>query len=110
MIDPGKLDRRVVVQNYTTSNDVYGQSVKTWANYRTRWASIDYRAGQEKIEQGKITAVNKVYFILRYERGYSERMRILYNLEYFYFTAVSPIGRERYVEFETEKRGSREIT
>jgi len=113
MIDPGKLDRRVVVENYTTANDKYGQSIKTWATYRTRWAAIEYRAGfklGEKIEAKQLTAINKVYFTLRYESGYTEKMRVSYNLEYFYITSISELGRGTYIEFQTEKRDSRNTT
>ena len=66
MITIGELDRRVDLEYPVVEPDAYGGStIASWTNYRTVWAKIDWRGGDEKNQTDKITAITKVEFYIR---------------------------------------------
>ena len=105
MIDPGKLDRQIVIQNYTTSTDVMGQPVKTWADFFTCWAKLEQYTGEEEVSE-QVVAFDKVKFTVRWDTTYTEnvtaKMRVKWNSKYYYIESVRWLGREEYVELLTE--------
>ncbi len=103
-IDPGTLDRKIVIQTYTVAKDTYGQAVKTWATHTTVQASLQYDTGGEGEEQNERVATSKVRWIIRYKSTVTEKMRISYGSDYYYIEQVKVLGRLQYMELITEKR------
>ena len=44
----GKYDRRVIIQNYTETEDDYGEPVLTWSDQTTLSAHVNYGSGSER--------------------------------------------------------------
>ena len=117
MIDPGKLDRRIVVQQPTDSKDGFGGITRTWATYVTRWASVTYtkKAG-EQYEIDRKTSIYTVLFIIRSDsgtRGINEKMRIVYEGMLYDIRAVSERAdefRKMYLTIEAEQKGPDDST
>ena len=66
MITIGQLDRRIDLEYPVVSSDSYGgNTVDEYTNYRTVWAKIEWRGGDEKNQTDKITAITKVDFYIR---------------------------------------------
>jgi SPP1 family predicted phage head-tail adaptor len=103
-IDPGTLDRRIVIQTYTVTKDSYGQAVKTWATHATVQASMNYDTGTEGETVNELLATSKVKWIIRHKSTVTEKMRILYKSDYYYIEQVRILGRLQYMELITEKR------
>jgi SPP1 family predicted phage head-tail adaptor len=103
-IDPGTLDRRVVIQTYTVAKDSYGQAVKTWATHTTVQASMNYDTGAEGETANEQVATSKVRWVIRYLSTVTEKMRIYYGSDYYYIEQVKILGRLQYMELITEKR------
>ena len=100
----GNLDRRITVQTSTTSTDAVGQPIETWATYRKAWAMLTYDRGDEYFEADQKTAVRIVKFIIRYDSGVTEKMRICYGSGLYDIRAIEEIGRQKYLVLKTEKR------
>lgn len=83
----GKLDRRITFQSLTESLGAEGSPVFTWANASTNWASfeqisgINSAYGGEALEHGRVNAVMKAIFKMRYSANFTpdRTMRIVYN-------------------------------
>lgn len=60
-MNTGKLDRRVVVETYTTEKDQWGEELKTWSTDSTRWAAFEARIspsaafGQPEVQGQPVT-------------------------------------------------------
>jgi SPP1 family predicted phage head-tail adaptor len=109
MADIGKLDKRIVVESYTTATDGSGEPIKTFATYASLWASIKYEGsigGGEKFEADQNVATNKVEFTIRFYTGLNEKMRISWNSCYYYVTEINGNKRERYLKLKAEKRNN----
>lgn len=109
MAEIGKLDKRIVVESYTTSTDSSGEPIKTFATYASLWASIKYEAtggNGEEFEADQNVATNRVEFTIRYYTGLNEKMRINWNSCYYYVTHIAGNKRERYLKLKAEKRNN----
>ena len=107
MTDPGKLDRNITIQSYTTSTDAFGQPVQTFATFYTCWAFRNDLSGAEQIKD-QVVAETKVLYMIRWDATYganvTEKMRVKDGSEYFYIESIKLIGRQQWVEMITEKK------
>lgn len=46
----GKLDKRITLQNRSSTLDDYGQPINTWSDVATVWANIKPLSGREKAQ------------------------------------------------------------
>jgi len=68
----GRLDRKISLQSYTMTKNVMGEAVKTWTEVASIWGTMTYPRGlvsDEKLEQGRETAVVPVEWWIRYREG-----------------------------------------
>lgn len=103
----GELDRRIKLENYSVTQNDYGEERRTWSEYLEIWAKVDFNGGQAKDEFDKLTAISKAVFFIRNIglSSLSEKTRILYNSKYYYIEAINEIeGRESFLELITEQR------
>lgn len=91
----GTLDRKIVIQNFTTAKNDFGEDEKTWAAYHTTFARIRQPAtGSEKSESDRRTATNKKKFLIRYYTGITQDMRIVYGGQNYDILDIHEWGRE----------------
>ena len=102
----GKLDRRIILQNPTTTANAYGEEVISWSNYLIVWANVEWKGGMENEESDKLTATSKVMFTVRnIGNAVNPTYRILYKLKYYYIQAINEVdGREMFLELLTEQK------
>ena len=103
----GRLDRKISLQSATMTKNAIGESVKTWTEVASIWGTMTYPKGltsDEKLEQGRETAVVPVEWWIRYRTGVNEAMRILYKGDYYYITRVNYPDRNRSLKLVCEKR------
>ena len=103
----GHLDRRVTLQNYSTTRNVYGELIESYSDYRTVWAKVDFTGGSQSDEFDRITAISKVKFFIRNLdlADLTEKTRISYDSKLYYIQAINEIeGRESFLEIITEQR------
>ena len=102
----GKLDRRVKLQNYSTSANAYGELEKTYSDLAEVWAMFRFKTGNEKTEGEQVTAIEKHEFVIRYRSDFNEKGRIFYDSKYYYVKSLGEYGeqRKRYLKIIAENR------
>lgn len=101
MIDPGKLDRRIILRSASVSTDGFGQAVRTYSDLGKVWAKVDYTSVSEGNEANKLTSVNKVRFTIRYRSDVDATNKVSWDGKTYEVEGVNLEGRERYLVLET---------
>lgn len=101
-----RLDRRIVIQNFTTSKNDFGEDVKTWnITLATVWAKIENKLiGAEVEESREVVAINVKFFWIRYLSTVTETMRIVWDNENYYIESIAEMGRRKWMKIKAEKR------
>jgi SPP1 family predicted phage head-tail adaptor len=79
MIRSGELRERVQIQVSAESRNNLGETTLTWAEYTTRWASVEGVSAREALLNGQqdTNVTHKVR--MRYVDGLSQKMRLLWR-------------------------------
>ena len=84
----GKLRHKITIQDYTESQNSYGEVTKTWSDYATVWASIEPVRGREFWDSKQINAEITAKITIRYLAGVTPKMRIKYGARIFEIISV----------------------
>lgn len=76
-MQPGALDRRVTIQQATTTQDIYGEPIETWATIATVWAKQSDIRGRERFTSETELAVRTATFRIYWMDGIDEKMRLI---------------------------------
>lgn len=79
MINYGKLDRKITIEQATETTNDFGEPIKTWATYCQPWAQIKYSPGNESYADNIEVQTQTVRFIIRYRSGITTKMRVLFD-------------------------------
>lgn len=90
----GRLDRKIVIQQGTETQNTFGEFVTVWTTYHTTFASVHKAGGNEKEEASRVTATNLVKFKIRFYTGITEDMIIQYNGNDYDILEIQELGRE----------------
>ena len=95
----GKLRHKVTIQDYTESQNSYGEMTKTWSDYATVWASIEPVRGREFWESQQINAEVTAKITIRHLYGINPKMRVKHDNRIFeIISVINP--EERNVELQ----------
>ena len=99
----GALDERIVVEQYSTTANEYGEPIKTWSTSGTLWARVEYLNGgnAEKFVEATENEYRAVRFTVRYRTSVSNKNRILYNSQYYDVREIQHEGRKRFTYINT---------
>lgn len=104
----GELDRRVTIENVSTSANDYGELTRSYTSYRTVWAAIEWKGGTEKMDESdKITGMTKLHIYIRnLDMGsLSLQSRLTYNGKYYFPKVINQIdGRTAFLEIICENK------
>lgn len=96
-MEAGKLNRRVSLQQVISERDGAGQVIATgWAEVARPRANIRYLNGKEYATSGTIVSSATASVRIRFRRGITASMRVVYRDTIFNILAVLPdeAGRE----------------
>ena len=99
----GKLDRYITIQTFTTSPNSYGEEIKTWSTYLSCWAQRVEASGGEGVTFDQVVAKQTIDFRVRYDSGINEKMRILYDSDYYNIENIQEEKRRDYLMLKTYK-------
>jgi SPP1 family predicted phage head-tail adaptor len=100
---PGLLNRRVVVQQQSTTQDAIGQPVLTWTTFATLWADIRHSSGVESIKADALTSTVRASIRVRYTRTITTGMRVVEGTTTYNIVAVLPdMGGKEYTDLVCE--------
>jgi SPP1 family predicted phage head-tail adaptor len=84
----GRLRHRITIQDYTESQNTFGEVTKNWTDYATVWAAVEPVKGREFWESQQINAEITTKVTIRYLAGIKPKMRILYDTRIFEIDSV----------------------
>lgn len=100
----GKLDRRIVIQGLTVTQDDYGGEVDAWATLATVWAQWLPGAGSERFTAASVYAEAHGRFRIRWRSDVTTKHRVTYDGKEFDILAVDEIGRREGLELKVKAR------
>jgi len=96
---------QIEVEAYTEARDANSELVKTWAHFKTLWASKSIAKGTEGMVNDKPDAVRPVEFEVRYREDLNEMMRIKWNGKYFEIISINDRwGLRKYITIACTER------
>lgn len=103
-MNAGELDRRIVVEQYTTTRDSWNHPTQTWTTLATVWANKHVKRSNERTEMEQTVNVNLHTFRIRYRADVDTTMRIAHDGRYYYIVGTKELGRKEGLELTTEQR------
>ncbi|NFD29662.1 head-tail adaptor protein [Clostridium botulinum] len=67
-VNIGDLNKRIVIQKYTTTQNENGFDIEKWIDYKTVWASMNNLWGKEFYAAKSTNSENTIEFIVRYSK------------------------------------------
>ena len=89
----GELNTLISIESFAATKDAYQQSVETWTEFASVWASVTFASGGEKFEADLPTNTKRVSFLIRPLTGLKSDMRIVLGAAIYSINAVLPQGR-----------------
>lgn len=86
-MNPGKLNRRITIQQKTITRDAEGFPVEQWVDYATPWAGQKALSGREFFAAAAVNAENTVRYEIRYRTDIRPDMRIVDKGQIYNITA-----------------------
>lgn len=95
MLDPGELNRKVVIQHYTTiSKNDYNEDVEDWTTFKTVWCKVVFDRGMEKYQSERFQTTTVATFRTYYTAGVNTKMRLSYKGKFWNVKEVREVGVE----------------
>ena len=95
-MDAGKLNRRIVIQSQTATQDAAGQPLPdTWSTFATVWANIRFNSGYESIKGESVASIARASMRIRYREDITNKMRVTHNSITYEIKAVMPDEAKR---------------
>lgn len=98
----GQLDRPIVIESSSASQDAMGQDVLTWSTYHSCFARWQPMMGNERFRAGGTHAVEVGKFTIRYKEGILPTMRVSFNSKYYRIVGIAEIPRRKGTEVSVE--------
>lgn len=99
MMQAGRLNRRVTLQQPGTTTDELGQPIPGWTDVATVWGDVRLRSGLESIKAGAVVSTVQASVRIRYRTGINAGMRVLVDSVPYEVLAVQPdVGGREYVD------------
>jgi SPP1 family predicted phage head-tail adaptor len=100
-MNPGKLDRRIVLQRRIVSKDETGSRFETWADESTVWAEFLKQTGREGDLSDAERSQDFQQFRIRYRPLNPTDFRVYYRSKFYDITGISEEGRTESLLLDT---------
>jgi SPP1 family predicted phage head-tail adaptor len=101
----GRLDKRITIRDFTSSQDAFGTPIQTWYDLATVWGSIEPMTGKEYWEGHKETSDVDTRIVIRYRRKLKPSQRLRYGArEYKIVSIVNPNEDHRYTHIMCKEK------
>lgn len=98
-LQPGDLNRQVIVEQRSTTRGAMGEEVDTWTTYKKVWCKVLPGRGQESSIARRETGRLETKFWCRYFSGLTMKMRLNLGGRYFDIVSIANIEeRNRFLE------------
>jgi SPP1 family predicted phage head-tail adaptor len=97
-MNPGRLDRRITLQQLTPTRDEIGSVIEAWENQYVLWAEIPKQNGNESLIADADRASESRQFRIRYRAGISPNAhRVSYQDKTYDIRHIGEEGRQNYL-------------
>lgn len=103
-MNPGRFDRQVTIERFSTTTNAIGEQVKTWSALITCPAMYKADPGTETVNGDKREAERPVIFTIRYYAGVNPKDRLKYQGEVYNILAVTEVGRKNLMELKSRRQ------
>lgn len=112
-INPGKLNKRITIQQHTATQDENANEILQWSDYITTWAEVNNLYGQEYWAAAAHGQEDTVVFTVRYSKKLQRladektltEYRIIFRGIAYYITGYDNIGyRNKLVKIKAVRR------
>lgn len=106
-MEAGKLDRKIVIQRFTSTLDSYNEPVLSWSTLATRSASYQPISDGERFRAGETAATASARFVIRYSSAVSTlnpKDRLTFEGVAWEILRVKEIGRREGLEITAGAR------
>lgn len=93
-MQPGKRNRRITLQTYTTITDEEGYQKKDWVDTKTVWANFRTYNNKEKVLSNTTHEKQTCEVNIRYMNGVDSAQRIRHNNQYYNVLSVSNVNEQ----------------
>lgn len=104
-MQPGRFDRKISIEHYTTTKNKFGETVKTWALFAEAWAGTKGQSSKEVFQNDQLQNINTLIFNTRFLPGITSKMRIIFEGQIFNIRGVQEIGRRKGLQIVGEDSG-----
>ncbi len=93
-IDPGKLNRRITIQQQATTQDSYGEETQNWSDIKSCWAEIHTASSREVYAAAGYVSELSHVITIRYASipTIKAGMRVAYSNRTFRIQAVDDVN------------------
>lgn len=99
----GNLDRCIVLQDWTLTQDSYGQPIESWTETAKTKAWVRYKSGNESLAANKETATADCIFTIRYRASITEKTRVIFDGHTYDIIHIAESGRRKYLDLTAKK-------
>lgn len=101
----GNKNKRIEIQQISTSKDSFGDNIETWVRYKNVWCEVREPNGKEIFNSGDISEMHHV-FRIDYINGLSPNThRLLYNGSIYDIYHVGERGFRQVTEIKAKAQG-----
>ncbi len=98
----GTLDRPVILQRATVTQDAANQEIQAWTDFARPWARRRDMRGQERFQGETRFAARTAVYELRYLAGVDEEMRLIDNGITYQVVGIAEDARKGWLELSVE--------
>ena len=98
----GKMDRRILLETNTPSQDTYGDPIESWGTLGTVWAEKLSARAFEKFTGEKLTGFRHIGWLIRYRSDVDNLARVVFDGENYMVLGVTEMGRKKGLIINTE--------
>lgn len=103
----GNLDRRIVLQRFTSTRDDYNEEVRTWTTLATRSASYEPLSDGERLRASEVGATASARFVIRHSTAVADldpKDRLVFDGVTYAILHVKELGRREGIEITAVAR------
>ena len=88
MVAAGKFNRRVTIEQITSSRDGIGGEIETWSTFATVWAEFVSQSSRKFVAAKQVHSELTALIRIRYRSGITAQMRVRYGSRIFQLVAA----------------------
>ena len=101
----GDLNRRIIIQRPSSTQDAWGQQINAWIDVCSVWASLSDISGKEYVSASAERSEISTRIIIRKRSGITAAMRIIHGDEIYNILAVLNNDRNHLLQLMCKRHG-----